>query len=153
MPLVPIPLPVPLVVLDTNVVFDWLLFEHPDGLALGAALGRSEIRWVATAAMRDEFAHVLARGALKAWAPDSAKIDAAWSTHCVNVPDAPPGGLAPRFRCSDPDDQKFIDLAVAHSPCLLLTRDRAVLKLAKRLRTAGVDVLKLGEWLAWRARG
>jgi predicted nucleic acid-binding protein len=34
--------------------------------------------------------------------------------------------------CSDPDDQKFIDLAVAHKTTLL-SRDRAVLCMAKRL--------------------
>jgi len=152
-PLVPIPPPAPLVVLDTNVVFDWLLFEHPDGLTLGEALGRSELRWIATPTMRGEFAHVLGRGALDAWTPDRTALEAAWDSHCANVPDPPPDSLAPRFRCSDPDDQKFIDLAVVHGPCLLLTRDRAVLKLAKRLRTAGVDVLKLSDWVARRARG
>jgi predicted nucleic acid-binding protein len=34
--------------------------------------------------------------------------------------------------CSDPDDQKFIDLAVAHKS-MLLSKDAAVLSMAKRL--------------------
>jgi predicted nucleic acid-binding protein len=34
--------------------------------------------------------------------------------------------------CGDPDDQKFIDLAVAHKT-LLLSNDKAVLCMAKRL--------------------
>jgi predicted nucleic acid-binding protein len=34
--------------------------------------------------------------------------------------------------CTDPDDQKFIDLAVAHHT-LLLSKDQAVLCMAKRL--------------------
>jgi len=34
--------------------------------------------------------------------------------------------------CRDPDDQKFIDLAVAHRS-RLLSKDRAVLCMAKRL--------------------
>lgn len=153
MPLVPTSSPAPPVVLDTNVVFDWLLFGHPDGLALGSALGRGELRWIATAAMRDEFAHVLARGALGAWTPDRAVLEAAWDGHCVEVRAPPPDSLASRFRCTDPDDQKFIDLAVAHGPCLLLTRDRAVLKLAKRLRSASVDVLNLSAWVTRRATG
>ena len=34
--------------------------------------------------------------------------------------------------CNDPDDQKFIDLAVAHK-ALLLSKDQAVLCMAKRL--------------------
>ena len=40
--------------------------------------------------------------------------------------------------CADPDDQKFIDLAVAHK-ALLLSKDRAVLCLAKRLLTLEVQ--------------
>lgn len=42
--------------------------------------------------------------------------------------------------CSDPDDQKFIDLAVAHK-ALLLSKDRAVISMQKRLVTLEVRVL------------
>jgi predicted nucleic acid-binding protein len=34
--------------------------------------------------------------------------------------------------CGDPDDQKFIDLAVAHR-CVLLSKDDEVLRMRKRL--------------------
>jgi predicted nucleic acid-binding protein len=34
--------------------------------------------------------------------------------------------------CGDPDDQKFIDLAVAHR-CTLLSKDFEVLRMRKRL--------------------
>jgi predicted nucleic acid-binding protein len=34
--------------------------------------------------------------------------------------------------CGDPDDQKFIDLAVAHR-CILLSKDDEVLRMRKRL--------------------
>jgi len=45
---------------------------------------------------------------------------------------------APRadITCKDPDDQKFIDLAVAHS-ALLLSKDAAVLRMARRLQARG----------------
>lgn len=39
--------------------------------------------------------------------------------------------------CKDPDDQQFIDLAVRHG-ALLLSKDRAVLSLRKRLLALGV---------------
>jgi predicted nucleic acid-binding protein len=42
--------------------------------------------------------------------------------------------------CSDPDDQKFIDLAVQHK-CLLLSKDGAVLTMEKRLAALEVSVL------------
>jgi predicted nucleic acid-binding protein len=40
--------------------------------------------------------------------------------------------------CKDPDDQQFIDLAVQHG-ALLLSKDRAVLNLRKRLQALGVQ--------------
>ena len=44
------------------------------------------------------------------------------------------------LNCSDPDDQKFIDLAVAQQ-ALLLSKDRAVLSMAKRLLGQGIRAL------------
>jgi len=141
------------VVLDTNVVFDWLLFDHPDGQALDAALGRGELRWIATAAMRDEFTHVLARGALDRWQPDLVALGARWDRHCTELPTPASLGPASGFRCTDPDDQKFVDLAAHHRGCLLLSRDRAVLKLARRLRQVGVSVVTPTAWVAARVTG
>ena len=43
-----------------------------------------------------------------------------------------------RYICKDADDQKFIDLAVAHQT-LLLSKDKAVLTMANRLRRLGVE--------------
>ena len=43
------------------------------------------------------------------------------------------------YTCKDADDQKFIDLAVAYR-APLLSKDRAVLSMAKRLLTLGVVV-------------
>ena len=39
-----------------------------------------------------------------------------------------------RLDCRDPDDQRFVDLAVAQSARYLLTRDRALLALARGAR-------------------
>ena len=141
------------VVLDTNVVFDWLLFDHPDGRVLDAALVRGELRWIATAAMRDEFTHVLARGALDRWQPDLAALGVRWDRYCTELP--APASLGPTsgFRCTDADDQKFVDLAAHHRGCLLLSRDRAVLKLARRLRQIGVNVITPAAGVGTRVTG
>jgi len=138
-----------LAVLDTNVVLDWLLFGHPDGAVLDAAVTTGELRWIATQAMCDEFAHVLARGTLARWQPDAAALKARWAAHCDVVP-APIGPLG-RPRCTDPDDQKFIDLAASRTGCLLLSRDRAVLKLARKLSALGVTLTTPTAWVAARA--
>jgi predicted nucleic acid-binding protein len=49
---------------------------------------------------------------------------------------AEPAGKAP-CTCKDPDDQKFIDLAVAHA-VPLLSKDAAILCMKKRLLQSGV---------------
>ena len=138
--------PSPIVVLDTNVVLDWLVFRNPECAAVGAAVVAGTVRWTATVAMRAELAHVLGRGHLDAWAPDLAGLWAHWDRHCEEVPAPHPAGPPGRLRCSDPDDQKFIDLALACGARWLLSRDRAVLKLARRLAERRIAVLPPGRW-------
>jgi predicted nucleic acid-binding protein len=140
----------PRLVLDTNVVLDWLLFRDPSCTPLAAALASGHATWITTAAMLNELAHVLGRGTLAAWQPDSASIDASCRRWARQVePDAypAPGSPALRLRCSDPDDQKFIDLALqlGRDACLL-SRDRALLRLARRARDAGVAILRPQDW-------
>jgi len=150
---VPLPVPgpshsAPGVVLDTNVVLDWLVFRHPCTVPLDAALRSGRVRWVASASMRDELAHVLGRGVCKAWAPDPIAI---WSTWDLLVHPTEPMallGAATRVRCTDADDQKFVDLALSHRVRWLLTRDRAVLKLGRKAGSLGVDVLTPERWIA-----
>jgi len=140
-----LPSGVPRLVLDTNVVLDWLLFRNPGCGPLADALSSGRVLWVATAAMHEELGHVLARSALQAWAPDVPAIMAArdrWAHTIV----ARLGPLQPRLRCTDPDDQKFIDLALQLGSASLLSRDRAVLKLARRAREAGIAILTPEAW-------
>jgi len=139
----------PLLVLDTNVVLDWLLFRNPDCAALHTALTDGTARWIATAAMRDELAHVLGRGRLDAWRPDLPTLWAAWDRHCSIVATPLVTAAPARPRCGDPDDQKFIDLAVAAPARWLVSRDRAVLKLARRLQSMGIQVTVPGRWSAF----
>ena len=60
----------------------------------------------------------------------------------------PPGWPRLTPRCSDPDDQIFIDLAIAQGAQLLLTRDRALLKLARKAQRHGVWVATPERWAA-----
>lgn len=138
--------PVPLIVLDTNVVLDWLVFRNPGCAALHTALAADEVRWIATAAMRDELAHVLRRGHLDAWQPDLPAVWSAWDRHCDTLAALPATAAPGRLRCSDPDDQKFIDLAVRAPAHWLVSRDRAVLKLARRLLQVGVEAVAPERW-------
>ena len=138
--------PAPIMVLDTNAVLDWLVFRNPEATALGLAILESRVAWVATVPMREELDHVLARGHLAAWQPDPKAVGEHWARHCAIRPTPAPSGPNPRLRCRDPDDQKFIDLAVACGARWLVSRDRAVLKLARRLHESGVTVIPPGDW-------
>lgn len=125
------------VVIDTNIALDLLVFADPACAALLQLLAGERLHWIATQAMHDELASVLRYPQLQPWLQRHALMDAqvlqAWRARVELLPDAPPAPM----RCKDGDDQKFIDLAVAHQAALL-SKDKAVLRLRNRLRTAGV---------------
>jgi predicted nucleic acid-binding protein len=132
--------PAPVIVLDTNIVLDWLVFRDPNCVGLQASMEGGALSWIATRAMRDELVHVLERDSLDSWMPDTHAIWRSWDRWCVQVRDPAPGDPTTRPRCSDPGDQKFIDLAIECKARWLLSRDRAVLRLARPLRGFGVEV-------------
>ena len=125
------------VVIDTNVALDLLVFGDVAAQPLAQALAAGHLHWLATAAMHDELERVLgypqiARSlAFHERLPAAVLADFRQQSRSVDV--------APRasYACKDPDDQKFIDLAVAHRAALI-SKDRAVLSMARRLSTLGV---------------
>jgi predicted nucleic acid-binding protein len=52
------------------------------------------------------------------------------------------------LQCSDRDDQKFLALAHAEGARWLLSRDRAVLKLARRAKHFGILISVPERWSA-----
>jgi predicted nucleic acid-binding protein len=132
----------PSAVLDTNVVLDWLLFGEPSVSALTQAVAAGRLRWIATAPMRDELAHVLGRGLAVARCVDAAAILATWDRHATLQPEPP----TQRLRVTDPDDQKFVDLALGTRARWLVSRDRAVLKLARRAAQTGTSIVTPEHW-------
>ena len=131
---------VPVAILDTNIVLDWLVFRDARCAPLVRALESGSVRWVASAWMRAEFDHVLGRGLGERWTPELDSVASAWErfAQCVVPPETMPA--ANRLHCTDPQDQPFIDLAVHVSAHWLLTRDRALLKLARRASKRGVRI-------------
>ena len=125
-------------VLDTNIVLDVFVFADEVAKPLLPALTEGRLHWVATSAMRDELARVLDYPQivprLAFYGLVAGDVLAGFDRH-AQVVDAPP--KAP-VTCSDPDDQKFIDLAVARQ-ALLLSKDRAVLTMKKRLAAWSVQ--------------
>ena len=140
----------PVLVLDTNVVLDWLYFRDPRCTDLADAITAGHVRWVASAAMRDELAHVLGRGIRGDRRGDNVRILETWD-RWVRHADAGGAPAPHNLRCTDADDQKFLDLAVQVRASALLSADRAVLKLARRARTIGLSIVDLDGWTRqWR---
>jgi predicted nucleic acid-binding protein len=131
----------PSLVLDTNIVLDVFVFNDAAAQPVRDALAAGDWDWIATPAMRVELARVLAYPQIvprlnfyQLSAGDVlAQFDA--RARLVPVPAKAP------VTCSDADDQMFIDLAVAQRSTLL-SKDKAVTSMAKRLLALGVCVQK-----------
>lgn len=126
-------------VIDTNIALDLFVFCDPATAPLREAIDGATHGWLATDAMREELLRVLAypqilRRLTQQQRAAAQVMDAFDQRVCI-LPAAPKAA----FSCKDPDDQKFIDLAVAHRASLL-SKDAAVLCMAKRLARLGVAV-------------
>lgn len=128
-----------MIVLDTNIVLDLFVFNDPASQTLKQALQGGQVRWIATLTMRDELERVLAYPQivprLTFYGLRAADVLLQFDRLAQLEPTAPKAPL----RCSDADDQKFIDLAMARQT-VLLSKDRAVLGMKKRLAAMGVRV-------------
>lgn len=127
------------VVLDTNIVLDVFVFNDVAAHPLKQALQAGELDWLATQAMRDELARVLTYQKiivrLALFQIDAPVVLAAYDRHSRLTEVATRANAA----CSDPDDQKFIDLAVAWR-ALLLSKDQAIISMKKQLLALGSRV-------------
>jgi uncharacterized protein len=122
-------------ILDTNTWLDWLLFNDSNVAAIRERCAVQTIELITTTRMRDELADVLARPQFQKHFNENrqpehlmAEFDAL--VHLVPAPTALPHPL----QCKDQDDQIFIDLALVSSPCVLVSKDKLVLAVAKRLK-------------------
>lgn len=136
----------PRIVLDTNVSLALFLYADPACAALRGLLGSH--RAVANAATRGEWLRVLQEGRFPF--PQECRLAAAAAfDQCTQQLDAAPRGIV-LPRCRDPDDQKFLELACDAAAIALVTRDRELLRLARRTRrAAGFDVLTPEALAAW----
>jgi len=135
-------------VIDTNVVLDLLHFDDAVARPLRLVLEAGRVRCVVSPATLDELQRVLAYAELGLDAARQAVLFARYRALsetaqtvdvCAGLPHqgAPiHHGLKPVWsrmpRCSDPDDQKFIELAASVGAQGLVSKDRAVLKLRRR---------------------
>jgi putative PIN family toxin of toxin-antitoxin system len=139
-------------VIDTNVVLDWLVFRDASVDALAQLVTERRLRWLVSPDMRRELELVLERNALARWNVKRDDVLDMWDRWSLPAPEVGSLPVRGHVRCSDPDDQKFIDLAIACQARWLFTRDRALLDLASPSRAFGVEVVTPRAYLALRAQ-
>lgn len=139
--------PPAVLVLDTNTLFDWLVFGDPAAVAVGHAVRSGRARWLCSEPLWAECSHTLTRPIGPRW--ELARQLALTNLHamrtCAVFVTQP---VAAPLRCRDADDQKFLDLALAHPGCALLSRDKALLRLTRRAQPLNVRILTPTQWVA-----
>jgi putative PIN family toxin of toxin-antitoxin system len=120
------------VILDTNIWLDWLVFDDPSIARIKAAVAADRAEVFIDAACEAELERVLAYDLGKSTVDAAACL--AECRRRVRRIDSP-ALEAERARlplCRDPDDQKFLEAALAARAEFLVTKDRALLELAPR---------------------
>lgn len=129
--------PIPLLVLDTNVVLDWVAFGDPRVQPIVDAIERGALRAATSGACLQELRRALGYAQVKLDAAAQALAFERYLAH-ARVFDIPGTAAPPDLPlCEDPDDQKFLELAWHARASHLVTRDKALLKLARQVAESG----------------
>ena len=126
------------VILDTNIWLDWLVFHDPGMSFLKREVEEKRIEIFIDAACEAELERVLAydlaRHTLDAAAQGACLAECRRIARRIETT-APEAERRLLPRCLDPDDQKFLELALAARAECLVTKDHKLLELARRTKT------------------
>ena len=134
------------VVLDTNILLDIFVFNDERALQLKKALFDKATQFLASQKTIEEFADVISRPLFKLDKQTQTAILTQWQSIAEQRDDS---NVAPApWKCQDPDDQIFLDLAYQFRPTILISKDNAVLQIARR--AASEDILITNDYNAFR---
>lgn len=141
---------VPRLVIDTNVCLDLFVFQDPRWADLLAEIEAGTVEAITRADCRSEYLYVLNYPHLPL--DDSSRLQAAERfDRTLRVVEASARPIRLPV-CTDKDDQKFLELARDAEADVLITKDKALLKLARKTAAAGLFRILLPEaWLSARA--
>jgi uncharacterized protein len=124
-------------VLDTNIWLDWLVFADPSIGRLQTAVAADTVQIFIDAACLAELERVLAYPLGKHTIDPAAQAvclaEVRLISHLLAV-EISEEGRKSLPACRDPNDQKFLEAALLARADLLVTKDQALLELARRKR-------------------
>jgi len=118
------------VVFDTNVLLDLFVFNDFRALHLKQQLLEGKLNAFATPATLEEFADVIARPLFSLEQTKREQIYLHWHAQATILEDKVL--IKSPWKCQDPDDQVFLDLAFTTKPCTLISKDNEILRFANR---------------------
>ena len=140
------------IVVDTNVCLDLFMFRDQRWQLLVDGLKSGEIEAVTSASCRMEFMLVLAYEKMQLSTESQAAIMQEFDQliRMVELPTEPSATHVIKLPlCKDRDDQKFLELAYASQADILITKDKALLKLARKtIRSQLFRIFSPESWLA-----
>jgi putative PIN family toxin of toxin-antitoxin system len=133
------------IVLDTNVCLDLFVFHDPRWNALLEAIESGAVQALTRADCKMEYMVVLHYPRLPL--DDASRAVSAERFDTLITVLAPPTSSVRLPVCSDKDDQKFLEFARDARVDLLITKDKALLKLARKTVRAGMfDIIVPQAW-------
>jgi uncharacterized protein len=141
-------------VLDTNVVIDWLVFDHPFMNPLRERVANGSLVVLTHDLAVEELKRVLGYRSLKLEAARQADVLARYAANTTTVA-LPSGAHAKHLmmpggfpRCKDRDDEHFIALAFHQKADALISRDNAVYGMKSRVAKFGLTILNVQQAIA-----
>jgi putative PIN family toxin of toxin-antitoxin system len=131
------------VVIDTNVLLDCWVFNDPRSAWLWQALmaPQARLRCVRSEATDAELAEVLSRPffteRMRAAAVSPETLLAQWCSLAAPVERT----FSAPWHCTDPQDQKFLDLASSARANIVVSKDKALLRVDRRSRHDGLRIV------------
>jgi len=124
------------VIFDTNVLLDLFIFNDFRVLHIKQALIERQLDALASQQTLAEFTEVISRPLFSLDQSAQEKIVQEWQSlaHMIDENKI----ISAPWQCRDNDDQIFLDLAYTGKPCVLLSKDNEVLKLASGAANEGV---------------
>lgn len=135
-----------LAVFDTNVCLDLFVFHDPVAAVLVKAINENAIMAITREDCRAEWRRVLDYPKLALSDTQKMQLNLQFDQfiHLVNPPKRDYRFLP---LCSDPDDQKFLETAYDAHAKYLFTKDKALLKLARKNKKNGnFNIIAPGQW-------